>query len=214
MPIDRPLIGSCVEHGVQIPWLIFYLLPIDRSILNLCSGIYHFISSLSHCLFIPCEEEENIQRKTDRLVILPQNGRILGEFAVLSADARLLAGRSRHPSHGKSRGDRRPQQLPVIALLPCNDIPRLIVPGLQRLVRFVARNGRIYYGDAILPAGETDIAKAKQARVIKGDIFGQHEVSDEVVDIRLLLSPLAPEHVRTVRCLGLNYARHAIEVSQ
>jgi 2-keto-4-pentenoate hydratase/2-oxohepta-3-ene-1,7-dioic acid hydratase in catechol pathway len=33
-----------------------------------------------------------------------------------------------------------------------------------------------------------------------------------VVDIRHLLAPLAPEDVRTVRCLGLNYALHAKEV--
>ena len=82
----------------------------------------------------------------------------------------------------------------------------------QRLVRFLAKDGRTYYGDAILPSGVTDIAKAKKARIVTGDIFGKHEVSDEVADIRLLLAPLAPEHVRTVRCLGLNYEKHAREV--
>lgn len=82
----------------------------------------------------------------------------------------------------------------------------------QRLVRFLARDGRTYYGDAILPNGVTDISKAKQARVVTGSIFGKHEVTDEVADIRLLLAPLAPEDVRTVRCLGLNYALHAKEV--
>lgn len=82
----------------------------------------------------------------------------------------------------------------------------------QRLVRFLAKDGRTYYGDAILPSGVTDISRAKQARVITGDIFGRHDVSDHVADIRLLLAPLAPEHVRTVRCLGLNYAKHAKEV--
>ena len=45
-----------------------------------------------------------------------------------------------------------------------------------------------------------------------GSIFGKHEVTDEIADIRLLLAPLAPEDVRTVRCLGLNYALHAKEV--
>lgn len=60
----------------------------------------------------------------------------------------------------------------------------------------------------------TDIAKAKQARVITGAIFGQHTVTDNVVDIRLLLAPLAPEDVKTVRCLGLNYALHAKEVRE
>ncbi|KAL2260134.1 hypothetical protein VTK26DRAFT_5961 [Humicola hyalothermophila] len=81
----------------------------------------------------------------------------------------------------------------------------------SRLVRFLAKDGRTYYGDAILPRGVTDIAKARQARIVQGDIFGKHDVTDQVADIRLLLAPLAPEHVRTVRCLGLNYAAHAKE---
>ncbi|KAH8884440.1 hypothetical protein GQ53DRAFT_752044 [Thozetella sp. PMI_491] len=81
----------------------------------------------------------------------------------------------------------------------------------SRLVRFLAKDGRTYYGDAILPKGIADISKAKSAHIIKGDIFGDHKVTDQVADIRLLLSPLAPEDVRTVRCLGLNYALHAKE---
>ena len=82
----------------------------------------------------------------------------------------------------------------------------------QRLVRFLAKDGRTYYGDAILPHGVSDIAKARQAKVIKGDIFGKHDITDEVADIRLLLAPLAFEDVKTVRCLGLNYEQHAKEV--
>jgi len=35
--------------------------------------------------------------------------------------------------------------------------------------------------------------QAKQARVITGDIFGRHDVTDQVADIRLLLAPLALE---------------------
>jgi hypothetical protein len=58
----------------------------------------------------------------------------------------------------------------------------------------------------------TDISKAKQAKVISGQIFGKHEVTDQVADIRLLLAPLALEDVKTVRCLGLNYEQHAKEV--
>ncbi|RYO89935.1 hypothetical protein DL766_007070 [Monosporascus sp. MC13-8B] len=85
------------------------------------------------------------------------------------------------------------------------------MPGFSRLVRFLAKNGRVYYGDAILPRGVTDIAKTKQARIIAGDIFGKHEVTDKIADVRLLLAPLALEDVKTVRCLGLNYALHAKE---
>jgi len=81
----------------------------------------------------------------------------------------------------------------------------------QRLVRFLARDGRTYYGDAILPKGISDIGKAKQAKIIKGDIFGKHDVTDQVIDIRLLLAPLAVEDVKTVRCLGTNYEQHAKE---
>lgn len=85
--------------------------------------------------------------------------------------------------------------------------------SFKRLVRFLAKDGRTYYGDAILPAGETDIGKTKQARIIDGDIFGKHDVTDKVADVRLLLAPLAPEDVRTVRCLGMNYEKHAIETN-
>lgn len=80
------------------------------------------------------------------------------------------------------------------------------------MIRFLAKDGRTYYGDAILPSGVTDIAKATQARVIKGDIFGKHDITDHVAYVRLLLAPLAPEDVKTVRCLGLNYGQHAKEL--
>lgn len=85
------------------------------------------------------------------------------------------------------------------------------MPSFSRLVRFLARDGKVYYGDAILPRGVTDIAKTKQARILTGDIFGKHEVTDQVADVRLLLAPLALEDVKTVRCLGLNYEQHAHE---
>ncbi|KAI0195458.1 fumarylacetoacetate hydrolase [Astrocystis sublimbata] len=85
------------------------------------------------------------------------------------------------------------------------------MPAFSRLVRFLARNGKVYYGDAILPKGVTDIAQTKKAKIVVGDIFGKHEVTDQVADVRLLLAPLALEDVRTVRCLGLNYELHAKE---
>ena len=55
--------------------------------------------------------------------------------------------------------------------------------GLQRLIRFLSRDGRTYYGDAILPAGVGDIAKAKQARIVTGDVFGKHDVTDQIAVI-------------------------------
>ncbi|CAI7579892.1 unnamed protein product [Penicillium bialowiezense] len=79
------------------------------------------------------------------------------------------------------------------------------------LVRFLAKDGQIYYGDAILPSGESNIAKATKARVIQGDIFGQHQVTEQVAEVKLLLSPLSRKDIGTVRCLGLNYEQHAKE---
>jgi len=76
---------------------------------------------------------------------------------------------------------------------------------------FLAKDGRTYYGDAILSSGITDISRARQAKIITGSIFGQHAVTDQVADIRMLLAPLALEDVKTVRCLGLNYEQHARE---
>jgi 2-keto-4-pentenoate hydratase/2-oxohepta-3-ene-1,7-dioic acid hydratase in catechol pathway len=81
----------------------------------------------------------------------------------------------------------------------------------QRLIRFLAKDGHVYYGDALLPTGITDIAKATQAHVIQGDIFGQHRITEQIADVRMLLAPLARKDIRTVRCLGLNYEQHAKE---
>ncbi|KAL9021382.1 MAG: hypothetical protein Q9185_001390 [Variospora sp. 1 TL-2023] len=86
-----------------------------------------------------------------------------------------------------------------------------LLPLTQRLIRFLAKDGRVYYGDAILTPGITNIAKATHARVIRGDLFGKHDVTDQIAEVRLLLAPLAREDVKTIRCLGLNYEQHAKE---
>ncbi len=54
------------------------------------------------------------------------------------------------------------------------------MPSFSRLVRFLAKDGRTYYGDAILPQGVSDIGRTRQARVIKGDIFGKHDVTEQI----------------------------------
>ncbi|KAG5791765.1 hypothetical protein H9Q69_009197 [Fusarium xylarioides] len=83
--------------------------------------------------------------------------------------------------------------------------------SFSRLVRFLAKDGQVYYGDAILLSGVADVGKAVQACVLHGSPFGKHEVTDRVEDIQSLLTPLARDDVGTVRCLGLNYERHAHE---
>ncbi len=82
---------------------------------------------------------------------------------------------------------------------------------LQRLVRFLARDGHIYYGDAILPAHTTDLRHATSARILTGDIFHAPTVTNRTATISRLLCPLAPQDIGTIRCLGLNYAAHAAE---
>ncbi|KAJ5739712.1 hypothetical protein N7533_012496 [Penicillium manginii] len=83
--------------------------------------------------------------------------------------------------------------------------------SFSRLIHFLAKDGQVYYGDAILPSGTTNIAHATQAKVIKGDIFAQYIITDQIAEIRTLLSPLARQDIGTVRCLGLNYEQHAKE---
>ncbi|KAI9724437.1 MAG: hypothetical protein M1812_000505 [Candelaria pacifica] len=86
------------------------------------------------------------------------------------------------------------------------------MPAFSRLVQFIAKDSRKYYGEAILPPGVTDLSKVTQAHVIKGNILGNHEVTEQIADVKRLLAPLSRDYVRTVRCLGLNYEQHAKEV--
>ncbi|KAI9039070.1 fumarylacetoacetate hydrolase family protein [Aspergillus affinis] len=85
------------------------------------------------------------------------------------------------------------------------------MPEFSRLIRFLARDGNVYYGDAILPPGASDLTGVTKARVVQGDVFGQHRVTEQIADVKLLLAPLARGDIGTVRCLGLNYEQHARE---
>jgi 2-keto-4-pentenoate hydratase/2-oxohepta-3-ene-1,7-dioic acid hydratase in catechol pathway len=49
--------------------------------------------------------------------------------------------------------------------------------------------------------------------VIKGDIFGQHRVTEQIAEVKTLLAPLARHDIGTVRGLGLNYEQHAKETN-
>ncbi|KAF5375855.1 hypothetical protein D9615_008193 [Tricholomella constricta] len=84
----------------------------------------------------------------------------------------------------------------------------------QRFVRFISTDDREYTGDAILPASTTDASKSTKARVIEGDILGNFTITQHVKTIKKLLSPLPNERVRTVRCVGFNYAAHDGEAGQ
>lgn len=90
----------------------------------------------------------------------------------------------------------------------------------KRLIRFRASDGRILRGEPVLPADDArDLgfiteADNLQARIIEGsdiyDVTGETCVTDELVTVKEILSPLAPTDVPILRCVGLNYAKHSI----
>ena len=88
----------------------------------------------------------------------------------------------------------------------------------KRLIRFLAADDRILRGEPILPSENFDVGLASnedrlEAKVIQGtdlyDTTGKTRVTDEVVKVKQLLGPLAPEDVPILRCVGLNYAKHS-----
>lgn len=88
----------------------------------------------------------------------------------------------------------------------------------ERLIRFVADDGRILRGEPILPNDDFDLGNTTedtklQAKVIQGfdiyDTTGQLQVTNEIVTVKKLLGPLTPEDVPILRCVGLNYATHS-----
>lgn len=88
----------------------------------------------------------------------------------------------------------------------------------QRLIRFVATDGRVLRGDPILPHKAYDLGSVTaedklQAKVIVGydiyDTTGATFVSDESVTVARILGPLTAADVPVLRCVGLNYSKHS-----
>ncbi|KAG4417626.1 hypothetical protein IFR04_009271 [Cadophora malorum] len=93
----------------------------------------------------------------------------------------------------------------------------------QRLIRFVATDGRTLRGEPVLPLPDFDLgtttAETKlQAKVITGDDLydtsGATKVTEEVVTVKELLGPLTKSDVPILRCVGLNYAKHIKEAGR
>ncbi|KAJ0159786.1 Uncharacterized protein CTA2_9114 [Colletotrichum tanaceti] len=93
----------------------------------------------------------------------------------------------------------------------------------KRLIRFVATDGRVLRGEPVLPhegfdLGDTTEETELKAHVVVGsdvyDTSGTTRVTDEVVVVKKLLGPLAPEDVPILRCIGLNYATHIREAGR
>ena len=69
----------------------------------------------------------------------------------------------------------------------------------MKIIRYLDSQGNIVH--AALQADGT-------ARVIEGDIFGEHRVTDRQADEAKLLAPVQPF---AIVCIGLNYKKHAEE---
>lgn len=86
-----------------------------------------------------------------------------------------------------------------------------------RLIRFVASDGKIYRGEPVVSGSQYDVGKLFadgkkiEAKVITGDIFGDAEIGDEVLEVKQLLGPLTEDDVPIIKCVGLNYMKHIEE---
>ena len=86
----------------------------------------------------------------------------------------------------------------------------------ERLIRFVAADGRTLRGEPILPSPDYDIGFTTEqdelkAKVIVGsDIFSDAKVTEEIATVKQLLGPLTADEVPILRCIGLNYAKHSM----
>jgi hypothetical protein len=91
----------------------------------------------------------------------------------------------------------------------------------NRLIRFVATDGRILRGEPILPSPDFDLGNTTsetqlKAKIISGndlyDTSGATKVTDEIATVKKLLGPLAQADVPILRCVGLNYAKHSMSL--
>lgn len=89
----------------------------------------------------------------------------------------------------------------------------------DRLIRFVATDGRTLRGEPILPSPDFDLGTVTEqtglkARIIEGsDIYddsGKTRVTEQIVQVKELLGPLSQDDVDILRCVGLNYAKHSM----
>jgi hypothetical protein len=97
-----------------------------------------------------------------------------------------------------------------------------MTPSWDRLIRFIATDGRELRGEPILPSPDFDVGtttaetglKAKVVEVANSDIFdAATKVTDEVVTVKELLGPVTQEEVPIIRCIGLNFIKHSTSSS-
>jgi hypothetical protein len=85
-----------------------------------------------------------------------------------------------------------------------------------RLIRFVAaETSQVHIGQPVDHALDVGLAFQQNESIKAYEIVGSildpgAQLSNVVLTVKQLLAPLAPEQVGLVRCLGLNYADHAV----
>ena len=92
-----------------------------------------------------------------------------------------------------------------------NDLVKMT--AWTHLIRFIAKeDGSIHLGQPIDTSRDIglDIRKGSQPRayIINGSIFGG-QLTDVVMTVSQLLSPISKEDCNFIRCIGMNYKDHA-----
>lgn len=87
----------------------------------------------------------------------------------------------------------------------------------NRLIRFVGDDDETYFGEPLNVNNEETVNKlfengVLEAKIITGDIFSLSAViSDKIVKVSQILSPLSVDQVPIIKCIGLNYRGHSKE---
>ena len=87
------------------------------------------------------------------------------------------------------------------------------MPAWTHLIRFIAaEDSRTHIGqlvDTSRDVGLDSVSGTKiEAYLINGTIF-DGEVTDQILTVKQVLSPVSMEDCNYIRCLGLNYMDHA-----
>ena len=87
------------------------------------------------------------------------------------------------------------------------------MPAWTHLIRFIAvEDSRIHLGQLVDTSRDVGLDSVNgekiEAYLINGTVF-DGDITDQVLTVRQLLSPIAKEECSYIRCLGLNYMDHA-----
>ena len=91
----------------------------------------------------------------------------------------------------------------------------------SRLIRFISKDdGKIYYGDAIIPEDNFDVGNEAteqllKARIVEGDnpLTADCRLTSEIHSVKKVLGPLPKNRVPDIRCIAGNYKSHCMEFS-